>query len=816
MTRFFVALAAALLVVSTVLPAAASTTGLVRGTITLDGKPAPHATVTLQGEGSKFTSKTDAKGAYVFSQVPYGTYRLTATVSGAHSLATFVSVVSDSVATANLALSTQLSQIAQTTVTATAVNAAGNPVAVNVLGREQIQTSPVQNSLDKTLATLPGIVQFSYNEPVVNGFHGVTYQIDGAPLPLATSSNFAEIIDPKDVDSIETFTGAIPAEYGGDRMGAVVNIITNRPSDIPAGFYGSFSGGIGNQAQATGSLDLSSRFGQSEAFLNVNTSSTNRGLDAPTLSPVNDESSTSDQFLRFITQLDPRSTLAFDYSNQLSQFQIPINTNANNPDDPIVSIPGTLDTQLEYDRFSNLNWTTTSKDGNGVFQVIPWWRSARIDYLGDLAADVQGTQPNFGCPGYPSPCTGGYPQTLNSVGLRQNTDANYLGLDVSDFRATENHAWKIGVQVDRENATASQLYACYYEYCNVPGPQGNSKLPLVPIYPYYAAAAPLQSQAGSNVGIYGEDKWSLTHNVVFSYGLRYDHSTGYVGGWQLSPRLGLNVSDGGKNVFHAYYGKFYAAPQLEDVRSACVVFAAQSACGTTTPIYNLNPESDSYYEMGVAHTFNALFTGYVNFFQKSVVNVLDTTQFLNTPLFAVYNNAIGRDTGLELRLQDRLLDGDQWYFSGTVSGSYAGGVSGSTFLFPPNANGALPLTSPAQLSVEDHDETVTSSAGYTHRFGGGPKLWFATLQANYGSGFPVQFQDANVNLNGRLPAHTTFDVALGRNVVAGKPGEDQGLGVQLLWQNVLNHQYVIKVANGFNTTQIANGSNVLLKFTQPF
>jgi hypothetical protein len=41
-----------------------------------------------------------------------------------------------------------------------------------------------------------------------------------------------------------------------------------------------------------------------------------------------------------------------------------------------------------------------------------------------------------------------------------------------------------------------------------------------------------------------------------------------------------------------------------------------------------------------------------------------------------------------------------------------------------------------------------------------------------------------------------------------------GLSLQVL--NVLNHQYVIKVANGFNTTQIANGTNFLLRLSAPF
>ena len=108
---------------------------------------------------------------------------------------------------------------------------------------------------------------------------------------------------------------------------------------------------------------------------------------------------------------------------------------------------------------------------------------------------------------------------------------------------------------------------------------------------------------------------------------------------------------------------------------------------------------------------------------------------------------------------------------------------------------------------------MDATAGYTHRFGGDQNL-FATLQGNYGSGFPVQFQDANVNLNGTLPAHTTFDLLLGRTLTPGPGNQDQGLGVQVGFLNLLDHQYVIKVANGFNTTQIANGRTITLRLAR--
>ncbi|HTV92366.1 MAG TPA: TonB-dependent receptor [Verrucomicrobiae bacterium] len=828
MSRWIAALVAACVIFSAV-PALAVETGIVHGIITQSGTPSGGASLTLAGEGSRFTTTTNARGEYSFAAIPFGHYRLTVHVNGATDRTVDVDVQTDAVATVNLDM------LKTIVVTATTANGGvgGAPVAVTTIDNSQIRTSPVSDSLNRLIETVPGIVQFSYNEPVANGFHGITYEVDGAPLPLATTSNFAEILDPKNVNSLEVLTGAIPAEYGGDRIGAVVNISTDRFENIPEGTYGTITGGAGNQAQALGELDTVSRFGNNELFIDLNSSSTNRGLDAPTYQPIHDQSSGSDEFLRWISKLSDRATIAADFSNQFSQFQIPINTDPNNPNDPIYTPAGTDDTQLEYDRFANINYTQVSRDGNGVFQFIPWYRSTRVDYDGDLANDVQGMGPNFGCSpdgdsdNYPDCNVDGFTQNyINNVGLQSSTYANYLGVRVSELRSSDRHTWKIGLDADRENATGSQSYACYYVNCALPGtldPISGAVITPTPATPangypngYFLSAPAPQAQAGSQIGLYAQDKWQAAQNVVFDYGVRYDHSTGYTSGYMIEPRIGINISDGGKNIFHVFYGRFYAAPLLEDVRDACAVFAAQSGCATTTPVYDLQPEMDSYYETGLQHIFSGNFTGWVNIFEKNVVNVLDTTQLLNTPLFAVYNNAIGHNQGVEIRLQDRASNGSDWFFTSTISGSYAGGISGGTFLFPTDVNGDLPISSPAQLGIEDHSQTVDSTAGYTARFGSA-RDWFATLQANYGSGFPVEFQNVNgASLNGTLPAHTTFDLSAGRIVLPGKGPESQGLGVTLDVLNLLNHQYVIKIANGFNTTQIANERSFILKLTAPF
>jgi outer membrane receptor protein involved in Fe transport len=766
--KYLIAALCAALVITSVQPASAATTGLVRGTIAVDGVPNAGATLKLTGEGSTLTTTSDAKGAYVFSQVPFGHYTLTAHAQGAIDQSIALDVASDSVVTLDVALSTTPKTIAVTSTTARG-GAGGAPVSVNALSKRQIATLPGNNSLNAILQTVPGIVKFSYNEPVAHGFHGLSYELDGAPLPQATSSNFAELIDPKNVDSIEIFTGAMPAEYGGSRQGAVINIITNRPSDLNVPFQGFVTLGAGNYSQALASLELAAKVGGGELFISGNTQHTNRGLDAPTFDAIHDDNSQADQFLRFTTPLGAHNTLAFDYSNQFAQFQIPINVDPNNPNDPVVSLPGTDDIQREYDRYANLNFTAVSRDGNGVFQLIPWYRSTRIAYDGDLAKDVLATQPD--------PVTG---LPTNLVGLRENRLATYAGLRVSDLRTTGKHTIKVGVDVNRENFTATQTLAQF-------------GLPNV---------TTAVTQAGTQFGLYVQDKWQPSRAVSVDYGLRYDHSTGFVGGNQIGPRVGINVAPDGKNLLHVYYGRFYAAPQLEDVRQSCVVLGGGCA---TTPVYDLKPETDAYFEMGVRHHFSGALSGYVNYFQRDVNNVLDTTQLLNTPIFAVFNNTRGRARGVEFRMDDNLPSGDSWFFSGTVSQSEAAGISGSTFLFCPSGDPACTSAVSALIfNPEDHDQTYEANTAYTHRFGGG-RSWFATLQTEYGSGYPVQFQSGP----SRLPTHLTFDLALGRQAARNSLGFDFDI------QNLLGHQYILKIANGFNTTQIASGRNVLFRLTAP-
>ena len=113
------------------LPAVAATTGMVRGTILVNNKPEAGVKVTLEGEGSLLHTATDPAGHYVFAQVPFGDYTLSATYPNVSEKKLQVTVESDQILTINFALG-QMKTIASLNILSRA-GASGNPVSSNVL-----------------------------------------------------------------------------------------------------------------------------------------------------------------------------------------------------------------------------------------------------------------------------------------------------------------------------------------------------------------------------------------------------------------------------------------------------------------------------------------------------------------------------------------------------------------------------------------------------------------------------------------------------------------------------------------------------------
>jgi outer membrane receptor for ferrienterochelin and colicin len=739
------------------MPAIAGVYGAVRGTVVDDsGHPVAAATVTLRAEdAAPLSAKSAADGTFEFPRVVFDTYTITATASDGRTISDVVTVASDGMVAVEL-------KLAQKVIGRVAVvsHTAAPPAGVSVVTAQTISTLPGNTSLNKVIQTVPGVVPFSYNEPVSRGFHGVQYEVDGVPLPQTTSSQFAEVIDPRDVDRLEVFTGAIPAEFGGERDGAVVDIITNR-SPVQTGSRGTLSLSTGTYGYGNLSMDEAAGSGPFRVYVSANEERTNRGIDSPTFDPIHDSSSQGDEFLRALFTPNARDSYAVDFSNQYSGFQIPIDTNATDVNDPCWSPSGTNDYQQEYDRSANVVFNRASEDGKGYFEIAPWYRTGRVTYLPDLSNDLAG-----GCP----------------ASTFQDRIAKYTGLTTASFRTVGKHNIKIGATGDVESFTSAfSITLCQ-----------PSSSPCVPQAPFLDDVA----QRGSNLGIYVEDKFQPSATQSINAGIRYDHSTGFTSGNQISPRFEFDDEVGPKDTLHVYFGRLYAAPALEDVRRDAVVVSG----GGSLPVYDLKPEHDSVFEGGLAHRFSPYTNGSATIWFRNVTNVLDTTQLGGTPIFTLFNSALGRADGLELRVNGVSGDrGDNWFLSYGLSESYANGISGGTFLFPVSqlqgANG---------WALEDHDQTNTLNSAYTWDYGPGQ---YFTFQTTWGSGFPAQFE----NGAGRLPQHVEIGMALGKKA----PSNGSGFGWEIEGTNLLNKQYLLKLNNGFNTTQYAPGRQVTLKLIAP-
>jgi outer membrane receptor protein involved in Fe transport len=716
------------------------------------------ATVVLKAEDSSpMTTRTDRGGHFNFARVPFDTYAVTVTASGYDSATNYVTVSTGNVVIVSFRLGVKT--IGKVRVSGSST-VSGQPVSVNVISQQTINTLPDNQSLTKIVETAPGIVPFSYNEPVSRGFHGITYEIDGVPTPQTSGAYFSDIIDPRDISDLEVFTGSMPAEFGGQRQGAVVDVSTKRATDITGGDYGTVSlfGGSYNYGGASFTQSLGS--GDFRAFLGGNFLRTDFGLDPPTMVPQNDNSNQNDGFMRLIYSPGSRSTLAFDYATQYAAFQIPINTNQNDPDDPNWSVPGTDDVQKESTKFANFTFNELSKDNQGYFEISPWFSSGRIQYLNDPAADLAGS---------------------SQSSIYQDRNGNFLGVATAFFRSDDRNSFKTGLQLDVENA-ASQFNVLYIDPTT-----GKVAPPFLDDY----------AQRGSNTGLYVEDKYEVTPALTVNGGLRWDASTGFVSGHQISPRIEANYQVNSNDIIHFWYGRLYAAPQLEDVRRAAVIIGGESS--TALPVYDLKPERDSIYEAGLQHTFSPLTSGYITLWSRDVANVLDTTQIADTPLFTVFNSTQGQAQGVEVSIRGRTPEtGNSYYVSYGESLSQAYGISGGTFLFTP-----AELQGANSWALEDHDQTVTINSAYTWNLRPGGR--YATLQTIYGDGFPVEFE----NGTGRLPVHWEVNMDYGQNAAKAL------FGWELDADNILNNIYLIKLDNGFNSTQYSQGRQIILKLTTP-
>ncbi|KAF0202980.1 MAG: iron complex outermembrane recepter [Bacteroidetes bacterium] len=218
-----------------------------------NGKPLPGASIAA---GSKTGTIAGRDGSFSLCGLQGDSVNITVSYVGYQTVYKTFSTTATKI---KINLRAEVSEIEAFVVTATRTDSRiiNTPVRINQLGPELIESLPAQ-SVDEVLKMAPGI-NFSRSFGILSTKATVTMRgmsgkeqgrvlilVDGIPMNKSDGGGFDwNLVDMGMVQKIEVTKGAGSAIYGGNAMGGIVNIITQKPTEkffVKAGMeYGSFN-----------------------------------------------------------------------------------------------------------------------------------------------------------------------------------------------------------------------------------------------------------------------------------------------------------------------------------------------------------------------------------------------------------------------------------------------------------------------------------------------------------------------------------------------------------------------------------------------
>ena len=308
---------------------AAGNAGTVSGSVTdATGAVIPNASITLSNVLSGLTrnAKSDASGAYLITNVPFNTYRLTVTADGMAPATQSLEVRSFVPLTLKTALSVSAGNTA-ITVTATSGDLVeADPVGHTDVDRDLFSKIPLESASSSvsslvTLAT-PGVSADS------NGlFHGMgdhasnSFSVDGQPITDQQSKVFSNQIPIDSIQSLEVIPGAPPAEYGGKT--SLVIVATTRSGMGVTKPRGDITVSYGSFGSSNVSADLAAGAQKVGNFISASGLQSGRFLDPPEFHALHDKGNEENVFDRVDFQLSTADSLHVNLGYTRSWFQTP-------------------------------------------------------------------------------------------------------------------------------------------------------------------------------------------------------------------------------------------------------------------------------------------------------------------------------------------------------------------------------------------------------------------------------------------------------------------------------------------------------------
>ena len=235
------------------LPLRAQTTGSIRGTVSVQLTERPISGARIQLLGTRLVTAADARGNFVFTLVPMGTYTIRVIVIGYARSETTVSVAPGQPAVVNFVLSPAAISLDEIVVTGVAGSTekrkVGNSVSSVQVGT-LMEHAPVQSMSELLNARAPGLTLIATSGQTgsssnirirgagsLNGGYAPVFYVDGIRIEsgrVEAGSTYQggsalDFLNPHDIESIEVIKGPAAATlYGADAANGVIQIITKK------------------------------------------------------------------------------------------------------------------------------------------------------------------------------------------------------------------------------------------------------------------------------------------------------------------------------------------------------------------------------------------------------------------------------------------------------------------------------------------------------------------------------------------------------------------------------------------------------------
>lgn len=639
------------------------------------------------------------------------------------------------------------------------------------LSRKDIETLPKGNNNDvyEVLLTVPSVIYGSLKQTHIRQDHAnQQYRIDGIPIPDTVSGSFADIVPPRAWERVDIILGGMEAQYGNKQ--AMILDITSKSGTKPG--FGSIQAFGGSFQTVNPSFEYGGTVGEKFRYYVLNSYvTTSRGLEPPTLGYTNDhnQSEKNNTYLRGDYQHDNKNNFSWIFLNSVAKYQIPtIPDLAANGD--VLALLQAQDPAFNPVTSQNVN---QFQKENSQYSHVVWHHDVNASNFFGLGFYFRRGQATFTTDPLNSLS---YTDDANTAQTASQQRVAYSGgfrLDhtwVPDSR----HLVKAGFQFDYTKANNTATIFAF----GAPG--GVATGPVISL-----TSGNQNIQTRQEVWV--QDQWSLNDHWTFNLGVRGDAIQGFYNEGQVSPRVGITYKHDQANVFHAYYGRLFTPPNVEQVSFTGFTTQGTTAHPDDPTGFRPRAERSHYFEVGSYHALNRFATLEMTGYYKLSHYLSDAGQFGSTPMlnFFAFNRGWQRgiDGTLKVQFTDNLAG------RGSVAWGQCKGYGLQSGQYLLDAGEISDINSKGGVFC-DHSQFVTSSAILSYRIF---KRTNVSGQMLYGSGLRTA-EDGGKTNSSHESSYTVYNASITHTIPLPWHNQKMLLGFDLL--NVLDQRYYINRGEG--------------------